>query len=351
MTAIDWSRWFSWKCSAEQLEKRREPFLNSESYAIELDDIAGRFYTITNDIPKYLGKSKPGDFAVSTRRRLWDAMNWLSLQYSAGADVVQIAEVWPHALSWAEEYAGFHEQYHQSPEAEGYVVPHAALRTEDYWILALRLVCFGLLTGHADQMPRVMRFLDYGNAQMQVYDGLLERLVAPFVPGRVEPPDTCTRHLPYRKLFKVFAAAPDQRPALMVKYLGEWYEASRREPYFERHLDGGYGFRGYWSWEAAATVWVLNIDDSSFRDMRFYPRDLVDFARSLDGNGGLSTSAGKRRPNVPASAPCPEAGWWFTPAQTGSRRYFKAGEKMPSVGGDYGLTFWQWATDQSAPKL
>jgi hypothetical protein len=64
------------------------------------------------------------------------------------------------------------------------------------------------------------------------------------------------------------------------------------------------------------------------------------------GTGGVT-----RRPNVPAGQPCPEAGWWFTPAKTGSRRYFKQGETMPSVGGDYGLTFWQWSPDQSAPKL
>lgn len=58
-----------------------------------------------------------------------------------------------------------------------------------------------------------------------------------------------------------------------------------------------------------------------------------------------------RHPNVTAGTLCPEAGWWFTPAQANSRRYFKTGENMPSVGGDYGLTFWQWSPDQSAPKL
>ena len=55
--------------------------------------------------------------------------------------------------------------------------------------------------------------------------------------------------------------------------------------------------------------------------------------------------------NVPAGQPCPEAGWWFTPAQASSRRYFKQGETMPSLGSDYGQTFWQWAPDQSVPKL
>jgi hypothetical protein len=47
-----------------------------------------------------------------------------------------------------------------------------------------------------------------------------------------------------------------------------------------------------------------------------------------------------------ANQPCPREGFWFTPAQAGSRRQFKAGEVMPSVGGDYGLTIWQWDSNQ-----
>jgi hypothetical protein len=185
-------------------------------------------------------------------------------------------------MAWAEEYGAFHADYHQSPESKNYMTPHAALRTEDYWTVALRLTCFGLLSGNAAEMPRVIHFLDYCNEDMGVRDGLLERLVAPFVPGRGTPPDTATRHLPYRKLFKVFDAAPEKRPALIANYLDEWYHASRREPYIDQHaLENrtDHYFYGYWSWEAAAVTWLLNIDDSSYRDKPFYPRDLVDFAR------------------------------------------------------------------------
>lgn len=164
------------------------------------------------------------------------------------------------------------------------MTPHAALRTEDYWVIALRLVCFGLLTGNGRDMPSVMRFLDYCNDDMGVRDGLLERLVALFVPGRGCMPSVAVRHLPYQKLFKVFDVNHDERPVLMTKYLGEWYHASRREPYIDQHDDGGrsdFCFYGYWSWEAAAVTWLLDIDDSSYRDMSFYPRDLVDFGRRI----------------------------------------------------------------------
>jgi hypothetical protein len=52
-----------------------------------------------------------------------------------------------------------------------------------------------------------------------------------------------------------------------------------------------------------------------------------------------------------ANQPCPQAGFWFTPAKVGSRRYFKLGDTMPDVGGDYGATIWQWDQNQDPPKF
>lgn len=48
-----------------------------------------------------------------------------------------------------------------------------------------------------------------------------------------------------------------------------------------------------------------------------------------------------------ANTPCPVSGFYFTPAQANSRRQFKQGDIMPSIGNDYGLTIWQWDETQS----
>ena len=47
-----------------------------------------------------------------------------------------------------------------------------------------------------------------------------------------------------------------------------------------------------------------------------------------------------------AGHPCPREGMWFTPAAP-DKRHFKQGEVMPTIGGDYGLTIWQWDAQQS----
>lgn len=50
---------------------------------------------------------------------------------------------------------------------------------------------------------------------------------------------------------------------------------------------------------------------------------------------------------VPAKETCPVSGFYFTPAQANSRRHFKQGDIMPSIGNDYGLTIWQWDEQQN----
>ncbi|WP_186236761.1 type VI immunity family protein [Burkholderia gladioli] len=59
----------------------------------------------------------------------------------------------------------------------------------------------------------------------------------------------------------------------------------------------------------------------------------------------------KREParrSVRGGSPCPEAGWWLTPAKPGSRRYFETGEIMPVIeGSSWGTTSWHWSPDEN----
>lgn len=93
--------------------------------------------------------------------------------------------------------------------------------------------------------------------------------------------------------------------------------------------------------------------ESSLRWMRRFDDD-SDWP-TAEQRAKLAPKSGeqKRPASVPGGQPCPQTGWWFTPAKTTSRQYFKAGEVMPLIeGSDYGSTFWQWDVDQSrAPKL
>jgi hypothetical protein len=86
--------------------------------------------------------------------------------------------------------------------------------------------------------------------------------------------------------------------------------------------------------------------ESAQRWMRRFDED-SDWPTADKRKAGLPAPAARLR--CPAGQPCPREGYWHTPAKTGSRRHFRADEIMPSLGGDYGETIWQWAQDQSAP--
>lgn len=332
---------------AEFLAARRTRLLGYPMYSQMIGDIVENYDEITSE---YLQSrlSAPdctiGRISDSAQAKAWDSVTYLHLQYSAGVSPEHLRAFFLDALTYHEEYASYHVQFHRSPEASPHKVPHWDLFDRDFW-KAIRFASFAILLGHTDLLSRIAAVWDYENDEL---DGLLERLVAPFVPGRASPPDACTRHLPYFKLLKVFAADASKRPALMTKYMDEWYTASRREPYYESHTKGReHSFLGYWSFEAAAVAYVLDIDDASFRDHEFYPKDLADFARSLPrptALGGTSCvdAISPERLHCPGGLPCPRAGFWFSPARPDSRRRFDAGETMPDLGGDYGTTIWQW---------
>lgn len=83
-----------------------------------------------------------------------------------------------------------------------------------------------------------------------------------------------------------------------------------------------------------ATTWIL------------VERIADDSAEGTVHAAASSTQGEQRRLRCEANDPCPREGYWFTPAKIGSRRFFNAGEIMPSVGGDYGATIWQWDVQQ-----
>jgi hypothetical protein len=58
-----------------------------------------------------------------------------------------------------------------------------------------------------------------------------------------------------------------------------------------------------------------------------------------------------RKPLIPGGEPCPQAGWWFTLAQSDSRRYFDKGEIMPVIKrSSFGDTYWQQTGDPKDDK-
>ncbi|MBU2894366.1 DUF1911 domain-containing protein [Colwellia sp. D2M02] len=76
----------------------------------------------------------------------------------------------------------------------------------------------------------------------------------------------------FNKLHLVIEATPEQQPKMMLAYLNAWYKLYGSP---DLHLMDTDTYKGYWCWEAALVVKLYNIDDSSFIDHEYYPKDLV----------------------------------------------------------------------------
>ncbi|WP_052732859.1 PoNi-like cognate immunity protein [Hymenobacter terrenus] len=112
-------------------------------------------------------------------------------------------------------------------------------------------------------------------------DLLFERLVAVVAPniGRKQAKKLLYPKV-YQSLYDSIDAPAEQQAALVQQFLKNWYKGMRKTAWYDSHKETDSGFFGYWCWEAAGVAHAFGIDDSSFRDMPYYPKDLADFART-----------------------------------------------------------------------
>lgn len=73
---------------------------------------------------------------------------------------------------------------------------------------------------------------------------------------------------------------------------------------------------------------------------------LVERIADESGKSSAPSLVAPQRLRVEGGNPCPQTGYWFTPAQLNSRRHFKQDEIMPVISSDYGSTIWQWDSNQ-----
>lgn len=68
---------------------------------------------------------------------------------------------------------------------------------------------------------------------------------------------------------------------LLSEYLADWYEMNKNETWYNSHLDleNSVAYVGYWAFEAAALVYLLDLDDSSLHKYLYYPKDIVEWIR------------------------------------------------------------------------
>lgn len=80
----------------------------------------------------------------------------------------------------------------------------------------------------------------------------------------------------------VFKKDKNHAVELLNDYLSGWYKIHKNTNWYNSHLDleNSYEYCGYWAFEAAALVYLLDLDDRSLHQYFYYPKDIVQWVRS-----------------------------------------------------------------------
>ena len=321
---------------------RREPRLDYEVYEYNFDGPMDGFSSVRESLA-YAEKNREDassyDQMVWTKQRAWDSLDFLKNCYSGGHALQELHDLYPAVLHNWGEYAIRSKKF-MDDEPESSKVAHIPL-SEWEFSFANQLVSFDILFRCGRDMTQITSLLDFNNLRR---DGMLERMINPFLSGRGTPPDDCIRHLPYFKTLKIIDAEPESRSTLMAEYLDDWYLASRREAYYDSHKKKN-SFLGYWSWEAAAITVLLDIDDRRYKNSKFYPADLVNFARGLNFSKSNLHELSESELRAKSGEACPKAGVWKTLDIPLQQRNFAIGETMHAENASYGITIWRYIGD------
>ncbi|NRR28609.1 DUF1911 domain-containing protein [Oxalobacteraceae bacterium] len=335
-------------------EQRRQQFLSKDLYE---KSRANQFSMINveNDNTRAALRGSEGHTSAYEMIYLEQLWIWM-LDYTAGTPIEDLAprisgivdafEAWNEVDQLYQQEAAIEFPEYGAYQYRGAPVFSTLSDFED----TLQLLSISILLRDRHSIHRIIQVLRSHRGE----DGLFEQLIGGYVDDE-QALDCCVLGKPYSTLLQAFYAADEWAALEAVKvYLKQWYPAMKDHPrWYDGHLrihkDGHAPYYGYWAFEAGATVYLLDLNDSTIEHL-VYPKDLVDYARKLrdeDRYTSRETETLINAGRVEGGHPCPQTGFWETPARLHSRAHFEQGDIMPTLSdSQYGSTIWQWSTEQ-----
>ncbi len=195
-----------------------------------------------------------------------------------------------------------------------------------------------ILLHRSDLLKRFVSLIDHAGYGGD--DTLYEDLLCKLLPDRYDV-DHWYHDVYTPLVLAIYEEDKHEASILLKKYCESWYPAFEQAPWHDSHKQGDEGsYCGYWALEAGAVAFLYGIDDRNIDHMA-YPKELVEYARNLQVSNKSQVA------RIDAGQPCGKAGFWFTPAEADSRRYFNQGEIIPKFEGyTWGDTIWYWSGEE-----
>lgn len=321
--------------------KRRQQFLTED----QVNYLTGLCNRLIVGHEQNLNKPEGDDIGwyVGQIKGIADCKYYLFiLNYTAGQSIAPLRQEVEQVIVAYERYAEKLREYSNDPNEMAFPIRSVDGYCPYIWLISL---CF--LLHRRDLLPRVANLVDGPDEENAGEDVLIEEMLS--YDNQLERYETnvILGVKPFRPLFRAYMTRDKQESLSKINdFLKVWYKDLAAAPWHDSHKEGaGGGYYGYWAFEAAAAVILLEIeDDSNLHQYLYYPKDLVAFARSFDPQNDPSLTPKTNHPtSVKGGEPAPKSGYWFTPAKENSRRYFNEGDIFPKFDlNDWGIIHWQW---------
>ena len=251
-------------------------------------------------------------------------MTWelLQLEYTAGRPIEELGNYLEQVIIARENQARAKAEYFKTDQ-------DAVLGgSEEGYLLPLQLIGLAYLLNRRDLLPR-LEVLIYGLGEYQrdAKDASYERLLG-FTENKVRTSDNyySEDYINYMN-----ALYEDNTPAEalsdLTAYLKEWYLLHEDHLWHDSHLDlqNNDKYVGYWSFESAAVVYLLDLDDSSLHQFLYYPKDLVAYARAKQTPVSATTNRYTGR-TLRVGETCTSTGWYEALHLNNRREHFTVGQ-------------------------
>ena len=314
--------------------KKRQKYLTEDIY----NRLHGYFFEISKKIEN---KKQEYRDILEDQSRLSlflanETYQFLSLEYTAGHDISKMRYLLEIIIERYEEYTFVLRQYKNDSDWAPFY-----FTAIDEYERCMQLIGWCYLLHRRDLLPRIAAMQDkiYHDQSDQV-DTLYEDFLSFELNDRYDIDQWFYDH-PYRPLiFSKYRDTKEESIQDIQKYLKLWYPAFESAPWHDTHkMEEGLYF-GYWAIEAAAYVYLLDLDDSEISHM-VYPKDLVKFAREFVPSENDISNSSVKTLRCEASQICPKTGEWLCPTHTIEKRHIQQGEVMPDIKDNpWGLTIW-----------
>ena len=136
----------------------------------------------------------------------------------------------------------------------------------------------------------------------------------------------------YTPLYELLTQTQDKtkQQTLMQTYIRGFYKNIMNQTVWKGWDTNPSIYFGFWSFEAGMITHLLNLDDSSYRDMTFYPKDLVEYARNQQPAASPVSNRYTGR-TLRVGDTCTSTGWYEALLLNNRREHFTQGQV---VGGE-----------------